>query len=291
MAEAAVASRPPGRSTGSRRPLWWLAYAALIVFTAFYVAPFVWMIVTSFKTNAATTAATPTWIPQPFVTEGYSEIANPALDQPVLKWFLNSVISAVGHTLTVLVTASMAAYALARMEFTGKRLMFGLIIATLFIPPIIFLIPNYLIVDTFGWIDTLMAVIVPTAATAFGVFFMRQFFVSLPIELEEAALLDGANHWAIFTRIVLPLSKPALATLAVLSFLNNWNDFLWPLFVLVSGPNLTLPPGLSQLQSSYGTDYAVIMAGGVLASIPVLIIFTVAQRYVIEGVARSGLKG
>ncbi len=284
MTEATVASRPPGRATASRRPLWWLAYA-------FYVAPFVWMIVTSFKTNGATTAATPTWIPQPFVTEGYSEIANPALDQPVLKWFLNSAISAVGHTLTVLVTASMAAYALARMEFTGKRLMFGLIIATLFIPPIIFLIPNYLIVDTFGWIDTLMAVIVPTAATAFGVFFMRQFFVSLPIELEEAALLDGANHWAIFTRIVLPLSKPALATLAVLSFLNNWNDFLWPLFVLVSGPNLTLPPGLSQLQSSYGTDYAVIMAGGVLASIPVLIIFTVAQRYVIEGVARSGLKG
>ena len=161
MTEATVASRPPGRATASRRPLWWLAYAALVVFTAFYVAPFVWMIVTSFKTNGATTAATPTWIPQPFVTEGYSEIANPALDQPVLKWFLNSAISAVGHTLTVLVTASMAAYALARMEFTGKRLMFGLIIATLFIPPIIFLIPNYLIVDTFGWIDTLMAVIVP----------------------------------------------------------------------------------------------------------------------------------
>jgi multiple sugar transport system permease protein len=169
--------------------------------------------------------------------------------------------------------------------------MFVIVISTLFIPPIIFLMPNYLIVDYLRWIDTLLAVIVPTAAGAFGVFFLRQFFVSLPIELEEAALIDGANQFQVFTRIVLPNSKPALATLTVLSFLTNWNEFLWPVYVLFSPNRLTLPPGLSILQGNYSTDYPVVMAGGVIASIPVLIVFFIAQGYIIEGVSRSGIKG
>lgn len=289
MAQATAAPRRSGGTPGSSRWIRYLSYAALLVFTAVYIAPFVWMIITSFKTNPDTTASVPTWIPQPFSTDGYDAIRDPALDTPVVKWFFNSVISAVFHTLLVLATASTAAYALARLDFRGKRFVFGLIVATLFIPPIIFLIPNYLIVDSLGWIDSLLAVIVPTAATAFGVFFMRQFFITLPAELEEAALLDGANHWQIFSRIIMPLSKPALATLGILSFLTNWNDFLWPLFVLVE--NRTIQPGLAVLQSANTTDYAIIMAGGVLASIPVLILFILAQRYVIEGVARSGLKG
>lgn len=191
----------------------------------------------------------------------------------------------------VLATAAPAAYALARLDFRGRNVMFVVVISTLFIPPIIFLMPNYLIVDYLRWIDTLLAVIVPTAAGAFGVFFLRQFFVSLPIELEEAALIDGANQFQVFTRIVLPNSKPALATLTVLSFLTNWNEFLWPVYVLFSPNRLTLPPGLSILQGNYSTDYPVVMAGGVIASIPVLIVFFIAQRYFIEGVSRSGLKG
>lgn len=140
-------------------------------------------------------------------------------------------------------------------------------------------------------LDTLLAVIVPTSAGAFGVFFLRQFFLSLPRELEEAALIDGANRFQIFIRIILPLSKAPLATLAVLSFLTNWNDFLWPVYVLFNPQNLTLPPGLAILQYAYTTNYAVIMAGGVIASIPVILIFIFAQRYIIEGVSRSGLKG
>jgi multiple sugar transport system permease protein len=134
-------------------------------------------------------------------------------------------------------------------------------------------------------------VIVPGAAGAFGVFFLRQFFLSLPHELEEAALIDGASRLQIFLRIVLPLSKAPLATLAVLSFLVNWNDFLWPIYVLFNPNSLTLPPGLAILQNSYSTDYAIVMAGGVVASLPVLIVFIFAQKYVIQGVARSGLKG
>ena len=143
----------------------------------------------------------------------------------------------------------------------------------------------------FGWLDTLYAVIVPGAAGAFGVFFLRQFFLSLPLEIEEAALIDGANRFQIFTRVILPLSKAPLATLAILSFLTNWNDFLWPLYVLFNAPNFTLQPALGILQSSYTTNYTIIMAGGVLATVLPLVLYLFAQRYIIEGVSRSGLKG
>lgn len=251
----------------------------------------VWMFLTTFKTNAEATQSVPTWFPRDFSTEGFQTILNTTSQTPVLWWLFNSALAAVAHVALVLATAAPAAYALARLDFRGRNVMFVVIISTLFIPPIIFLMPSYLIVDYLRWIDTLLAVIVPTAAGAFGVFFLRQFFVSLPIELEEAALIDGANQFQVFTRIVLPNSKPALATLTVLSFLTNWNEFLWPVYVLFSPNRLTLPPGLSILQGNYSTDYPVVMAGGVIASIPVLIVFFIAQGYIIEGVSRSGIKG
>jgi multiple sugar transport system permease protein len=268
-----------------------LSYVVLILLTAVFVVPMVWMFLTTFKTNAEATQSVPTWFPRDFSTVGYQTILNTTSQTPVLWWLFNSALAAVAHVVLVLVTAAPAAYALARLDFRGRNVMFVVVISTLFIPPIIFLMPTYLIVDYLRWIDTLLAVIVPTAAGAFGVFFLRQFFVSLPIELEEAALIDGANQFQVFTRIVLPNSKPALATLTVLSFLTNWNEFLWPVYVLFSPNRLTLPPGLSILQGNYSTDYPVVMAGGVIASIPVLIVFFMAQRYIIEGVSRSGLKG
>jgi multiple sugar transport system permease protein len=269
-----------------------LSYAGLILLTLVFVTPLLWMLSTSFKTNLEATQLPPNWIPENFTTEAYSTIfATGESQTPVLRWFLNSIVAASAQTALVLVTASMAAYALARINFPGRNLLFAAIITTLFIPQFVFLMPNYLIVDAFGWLDTLLAVIVPGAAGAFGVFFLRQFFVSMPHELEEAALVDGANRLQIFLRIILPLSKAPLATLAVLSFLVNWNDFLWPVYVLFSPKSLTLPPGLSILQNAYTTDYAVIMAGGVVASVPVLLVFIFAQKYVIQGVSRSGLKG
>ena len=267
-----------------------LSYAALLFLTLIFVAPLLWMLWTSFKTNVEATTLPLNFLPNEPSTYGYDTILNSA-GTPVLRWFVNSMAAAAAHAVLVLATAAPAAYALARMEFRGKRIFFAAIIGTLFIPQFLFLVPNYAIVDTFGWLDTLLAIIVPGAAGAFGVFFLRQFFLALPEELEEAALLDGANRFQIFTRIVLPLSKPALATLALLSFLTNYNDFLWPIYVLFNPESLTLPPGLALLGFSYQTDYAVIMAGGVIASIPVLIIFLIAQRYVIEGIARSVIKG
>ena len=268
-----------------------LTYAVLLLLTLMFVAPLLWMLSTSLKPNPATTSVPLNWVPEQFSNEGYATILNSNSQSPALIWFLNSMIAGLAHTALILITASMAAYALARMEFRGRNILFGAIISTLFIPPIILLMPNYQIVDGFGWLNTLLAVIVPGAAGAFGVFFLRQFFLSLPKELEEAAMLDGANRYQIFFRIILPLSKAPLVTLAVLSFLTNWNDFLWPVYVLFTPGNLTLPPGLAILQGAYTTNYAVIMAGGVLASIPVLIVFILAQRYIIQGVARSGLKG
>jgi multiple sugar transport system permease protein len=266
-------------------------YAGLIVLTAVFIIPLVWMLITSVKTYTVAQQSPPTWLPDPFSTYGYGRLFTAGSQNPVLRWFLNSMLAATFHAILVLVTASMAAYALARMRFRGRRVMFAIIVATLFVPPATLIIPNFLVVDTFGWLDTLAVVVVPGAASAFGVFFLRQFFLSLPRELEEAAVLDGANQWQIFLRVVLPLSRPALATLAVLSFLTNWNDFLWPIYTLFSADRLTLPAGLGLLQGEYVSDYPVVMAGAVLASVPALVLFVFAQRYVIEGVSRSGLKG
>jgi multiple sugar transport system permease protein len=286
---APVRAAPVAAGTRGPSPLKVIgSYTGLVLLTLIFVSPLLFMLSTSFKTNFE--AAQPTWIPKDPTAEGYRVLfSNP--QTPVLRWFANSLLAAFGQAALIVATASMAAYALARMEFAGKRVLAALIIATLFVPPIVLLIPNYVIVANLGWLDNLPAVIVPGAAGAFGVFFLRQFFVSLPRELEEAARLDGANRWQIFYKVILPLSKPALATLALLSFLTNWNDFLWPLYVLFSPEHLTLQPGLSTLQSAFTTDYATIMVGGVIASIPVLILFVIAQRFVIEGVSRSGLKG
>ncbi|MDH6463859.1 multiple sugar transport system permease protein [Micromonospora sp. A200] len=265
-------------------------YAVLVLLALVFLTPLLWMAITSVKTYGDAQKIPPSFVPQPFSTYGYEQILGNT-SNPVLRWFVNSMLAAALHALLVLVTASMAAYALARLRFRGRAVSFALIVGTLFIPPTSLIIPNFVIADRLGWLDTLTVLIVPGAASAFGVFFLRQFFLSIPAELEEAAVLDGANHWQIFTQVLLPLSKPALATLAVLSFLTNWNDFLWPIYVLFSPERLTLPAGLGLLQGAYVSDYPVIMAGAVLASVPVLILFVAAQRHIIQGVSRSGLKG
>ncbi|WP_446211514.1 carbohydrate ABC transporter permease [Micromonospora sp. IBSANI012] len=265
-------------------------YAVLVLLALVFLTPLLWMAITSVKTYGDAQKIPPSFVPHPFSIYGYEQILGNT-SNPVLRWFVNSMLAAALHALLVLATASMAAYALARLRFRGRAVSFALIVGTLFIPPTSLIIPNFVIADRLGWLDTLTVVIVPGAASAFGVFFLRQFFLSIPAELEEAAVLDGANHWQIFTQVLLPLSKPALATLAVLSFLTNWNDFLWPIYVLFSPERLTLPAGLGLLQGAYVSDYPVIMAGAVLASVPVLILFVAAQRHIIQGVSRSGLKG
>ena len=271
------------------RPGKLVIHLMLMVISLIIVLPLLWMLLTSFKTDFDAISSPASPIPNPFTTEAYETLSSG--QYPIFRWFLNSFIAATAQTALILVTASTAAYALARIEFSGKKIVFGLIVGTLLVPGVIFLIPNYLIVQNLGWLDSLLAIIVPGAASAFGVFFLRQFFIGLPKEIEEAARMDGAGDFRIFWQIVLPLSRPALATLAVLSFLTNWNDFIWPIYVLLSPENLTLQPGLAVLQGTYSTHFGIVMAGAVIASVPVLILFTLAQKQIVESVANSGIKG
>jgi multiple sugar transport system permease protein len=267
-----------------------LRVSLLGILTLMFVSPLIFMLMTSFKGRQEAAQTPPSLFPENPTVQAYDHILHSS-GTPVLRWFANSMLAATANAAIVVLTAALAAYALARMDFRGRKVVFGIIVATLFVPPVILIIPNYEIVGRLYWLDTLVAIIVPTAANAFGVFFLRQFFLSLPRELEESAILDGANRWQAFWRIVLPLSRPALATLALLAFLTNWNDFLWPVYVLFSPENQTLQAGLSTLQSANSVRYDLLMAGAVVASVPVLLLFALAQRFVIEGVSRSGLKG
>ncbi|WP_152190327.1 carbohydrate ABC transporter permease [Georgenia satyanarayanai] len=281
-APAATRRTPVGRVV--------LRYVVLGLLALLFISPLIYMLVTSFKTRGEAAGYPPTWIPDPPTTAAYESILN-APGTPVLRWFANSLGAAAANAALVVTTSTLAGFALARMHFRGRSLVFAAVVGTLFVPPVILIIPNYLIVGELAWLNTLLAVIVPTAASAFGVFFMRQFFISLPGELEEAARLDGANQWQAFYKVALPLARPALATLALLAFLTNWNDFLWPVYVLFSPDVQTLPAGLSTLQSANAVRYDLLMAGAVIASIPVLAMYVFLQRYIIEGVSRSGLKG
>ncbi len=268
-------------------PIFW---AGIVILALVFTLPIVWMYITAFRTQADTRQVPLNLIPEELTLNSFRIIFSDATN-PVLLWAVNSLVAAILHTVIVLVVSSMAAYALARMPFKGRGAVFAIIIATLFVPGFIFLMPNYLLMSSLGWLDTVLALAVPTAAGAFGVFFLRQFFLALPRELEESALIDGANTWQVLTRIILPVSKSALITLGMLSFLNNWNEFVWPVFVLFSPERLTLPAGLASLNGAFDTNYPVVMAGATIASVPVLILYIFVQRYIIEGVASSGIKG
>lgn len=293
LAEIATpnATDAPSRRPGRQKKAWAqvVLYVILIALALIIIVPLVWMLITSFKTDADTIQR-PFAFPDPWSLEAYQTLLSSG-QQPIFLWLWNSFAAATLQTVLILITASMGAYALARLEFPGKKFVFAAIIATLLVPPVVFLIPNYLIVQNLGWLDTIFAITIPGAASAFGIFFLRQFFIALPPEIEEAARIDGAGDLRIFVQIVLPLARPALATLAVLSFLGNWNDFLWPVYVLLSPENLTLQPGLNQLQGAYSTKFAIVMAGAVIASVPVLVLFGIAQRQIVESVAGSAVKG
>jgi multiple sugar transport system permease protein len=267
--------------------LWYLllSFIALLI-----ILPLLWMVSTSFKPKSEWFLPDIYWIPRTFTWANYEKIFdNPAI--PVARWFLNSVF--VSTTITVLVLAldSVAAYAYARMEFRGKGILFAMLLATLFLPGIMFLVPNFLTVARLGMLNNYAGVILPAISGVFGVFFMRQFFESLPRELEEAAYIDGANRLQTFLYIALPLAGPALATLGIITFLGAWNDFLWPLLILQDSNLLTLPPGLSKLQGAYTSEYGQMMAGAVITSAPVLLLYLFLQRYVVESVQTAGLKG
>jgi multiple sugar transport system permease protein len=263
-------------------------YLVLSLIGAFFLLPLLWMLSTSLKPFVETLQ--PTWIPQEPTLENFTSIFNdPSI--PVLRWFVNSLGVATAFTTLVVLIDSLAAYAYARMEFPGRNLLFGLLLATLVMPGIMFVVPNYITIARLGWLNTYTGVIAPGLSGVFGVFFLRQFFQSIPRELEEAAYIDGASVWTTFFRVSLPLARGAIATLAIITFLTSWNDFLWPLLILNERELQTLPVGLATIQGQYTFDYGKLMAGAVVTAVPVLILYIFLQRYIIQNVAMTGLKG
>ncbi len=266
-----------------------LFYAVLFLFALFFLLPLVWMVVTSLKPS--TEWLSPNWIPVNPTWENFNSIFNDKT-LPIFNWFFNSLLIASLFTAAILIINSLAGYAYARLEFPGKNVLFGLMLATLVMPGIMFLIPNYLTISRLDWIGTIQGVIAPGLSGVFGVFFMRQFFQGLPRELEEAAYIDGASIWRTFVSVILPLSKGPIITLGIITFLTSWNDFLWPLLILGGKRTaLTLPVGLATLQGQYNFDYGKLMAGALILTVPVLILYAIFQRYIIRSISMTGIKG
>lgn len=265
-----------------------IVHILLLLGITITVFPFVWMILTSFKTVGEAMQIPPTIFPKKFLTDAYSSIVT-AL--PFGRVYLNTIISTVVTTVVQVLFCSMAAYAFARIEFPFKNAIFVLVLSVLMVPGQIFLIPQYRIVQSLGLLDTIPALFLPNLFSAFGTFLLRQFFMSLPKELEEAALLDGCNRFQIFGRIMLPLTKAGIVSLVIFTAKFAWNDFMWPLIVNTSMDKMTLGPALSTLQGQYTTKYPMQMAGAVMAVIPIIVLFFIFQKQFIEGVAQSGIKG
>jgi len=263
-------------------------YAVLAVGGIAMVFPFLWMLSTSFQTAGALLVPPPQLIPSPIETGNYAEIAAAF---PLWRFLLNSVGVATISTVLQVATSAMAAYAFARLTFRGRDLLFLLYIATLMVPLQVTIMPLFVEMRYLGLIDSYPGLILPSIASAFGTFLLRQAFLSLPRELEEAAFMDGAGHFTVFRRIVLPLARPALATFAIFAFMASWNSFLWPLIIVNSPDLMTLPVGLSNLQGRYATSWNLLMAGSTVAVLPILIVYAVGQKYVIRGVTLTGLKG
>lgn len=280
-------------STRTRRRHRRFSFGALFVYLlCFMVAvvtlfPFLWMVVGSLKTAAEISQYPPSLLPEEFAWRNYVEVFTSV---PFLRFIFNSFIVASTVTLVSLLFHAMAAYSLARLHYPGRNLFFVGIVMTLMVPFSVTLIPTFILVRSLGWLDTYAALIVPSIFNAFGIFLLRQFYLGIPVELEEAALLDGDTPAGIFFHIALPLSRPILATLAVFFFLYNWNNYLWPLIVTKSQDMQVIQVAIAAFAGEHATQWQLIMAGSTIAAIPGLLLYLFFQRYLIEGVKLSGLK-
>lgn len=266
------------------------------------LVPFLWMISTSLKPEPEIFRFPPVWIPSVWKWDNYAKAMTAA---PFGRYFLNTVIYAVAITATNLLFCSMAAYAFARLRFPGRNLLFILVLGTMMIPAQVTMVPVFIMLKRWpllggndllgmgghGLLNTYTGLVLPGAVGAFGIFLLRQFFMTLPRELEDAARIDGCSEAGIYWRIILPLSKPAMATLGIFTFTAAWNEFLWPLLIMSKDSMKTLQVGLQVFQTQYTTAWDLLMAGTVVVTLPVLIIFLFGQRYFTRGIALSGIKG
>ena len=280
---------------GATRVRRWVVTSIMAAAAVCWLLPVVWVLVTSLKPTPDIIRLPPEWIPWPITADHYREVLfSSSRTARIGRAFLNSTIVSVGSVALVLLTSAMAAYPLARMRFPGRNVIFAALVGSLMVPNVVTLVPQYLLVQRLGWLSTFQGLIVPEAGLtlAFGVFLLRQFFLSIPTELEDAARIDGANALQIFTRIILPLSRPAIAALSIFAFRSAWNDFLWPLIAVNKPDMFPLPVALAFLRGAYSSEsYGPIMAGAALSAVPLFIAFLVANRRIVEGVQLSGLKG
>jgi multiple sugar transport system permease protein len=278
-----------GATAKRLRPVWRaLSYTLLLVLSLTMLVPFLWMLSTSLKADQYVLTMPPQLIPRPLTWTSYERLFDLF---PMGRMFFNSLLVAVVTTLGQILTGSMAAYAFARMRFRGSNLLFLLYLATLMIPSQVTITPLFILMRYLGWINTYPSLIAPGIFTAFGTFLLRQFFLTIPRDLEDAAFIDGASHWTVYSRVILPLSKPALATLAVFAFMSSWNAYLWPLFVVNDPAMMTLPVGLATLHGRWLTQWNLVMAGAVITVLPMLVVYLLAQNYFVRGVVLSGIKG
>lgn len=282
-----VVEKKPKATVGNRLFVT-ILYILLSIGAIIMASPFIWMILTSLKDTGQAFSDPPTWIPNPFVWSNYPDSLN-AL--PFNLAYFNSIYIALIVVASQLITCSMAGYAFARIKFPGRNLIFVVFLGTLMIPFQLTILPIFITMRNLGWLDTHLSLIVPSALlSAFGVFLMRQFVMGLPTELEEAAIMDGANRFTIYIRIILPLLKAPLSALGIFSFLAQWNSFFVPLIMLNSSDKFTVPLMLNQFRGQYATEWTMVMAGSVIAVLPVLIVYIIAQRQIIQGIAVTGLK-
>ncbi len=265
-----------------------LKYLILVLGAFIMVFPFIWMIIASLMTAGEIQLRPPVWLPAEPQFQNYTELPQKI---PIARLYFNSLFSSALIVFGVLLSSSLAGFAFAKYRFPGREFLFYLILATMMIPFFVTLIPVFFIVRQLGWIDTYQGLVVPGLTSAYGIFLMRQFIITLPDELIDAARIDGASELRIFWRIIVPLVKPALATLGTFAFIGAWNNFLWPLLVLNSRELMTLPLGINSMRSLYADNTNLLMAGAAVAVIPMLIVFIFLQRYFIQGIALTGLKG
>jgi multiple sugar transport system permease protein len=288
VTEPRRASRPSPRNR-RRAPLTGsvLKWVYLGIGLVLALVPFIWMVSGSFRSESDLFGHPASLFPTSITLHGYEGVWS---QLPFLRLLLNSFVFTCVTTVLTLLFDSMCAYALARMRFVGRNVAFVLVIATLMVPFQVTLIPVFVELFHLGWLNTYQGLIIPRATSAFGIFLFRQFFIDIPPELDEAARIDGAGHWRIYWQVILPLAKPAIATVAVLNGMALWNDLLWPLVVTTSNDMLTLPAGLTLFGGAHVTDHAVLLAGAVISLVPIALGFFFAQKYFVAGVATTGLK-
>jgi multiple sugar transport system permease protein len=266
-----------------------IAYLILTIGIVFTLLPFLWMLGTSFKSSTEIVRMPPTLVPENFTLSSYNTIFNdPRV--PLGRFYLNSIIVTFSIVAMVLFTSSLAGFVFAKYTFFGKNLWFTLILATMMIPFQVVMIPLYLVLVKLGITDSLLGLIVPGATSAFGIFLMRQFVESIPSELIDAARIDGATEFGIYTQVILPQMGAALATLGIFQFMGTWNDYLWPLIVITTTEKRTLPVMLTWYNSQHGARFDLTMAASVLVILPIVVIYFFFQRWIVRGIALTGFK-